>query len=70
MLQTNANQAPPVQTVVFGSGDTPLPNWVGDLYAPATINSAAGTTPQLLITGAPRYYITRLFVEVDASCTV
>lgn len=63
-------QSPYVVGVGAGSGDVALPNWIGDLYAPATINSASGTTPITLITGAPGYFLTRLFVEVDASCTL
>jgi len=55
--------------LVSGTG-IELPPMIGDLYVPVTLNSAAGTTPQLMVTGAPGYLLTRLFVEVDASCTV
>jgi len=55
--------------LVSGAGQE-LPNVIGDLYAPVTLNAGAGTTPQLLVTGAPGYIITRLFVEIDASCTL
>lgn len=56
--------------VSVGTSGKELPNLLGDLYAAATINTGAGTSPQLLVTGAPGYYITRLFVEVDPTCTI
>ena len=43
---------------------------IGDLYSAATLNTASGTTPVVMVTGAPGYLVTRLFVEVDATCTV
>jgi hypothetical protein len=64
-LAGNSSSSP-----AMGSGNAPLPNWVGDVYSAATLNSTTGTTPQVLLTGAPGYYLTRLFVEVDASCTI
>ncbi len=54
----------------IGSNGQVIPTLVGNKYVPIILNSAAGTTPQLMITGAPGYFITRLFVEVDASCTL
>ncbi len=55
-------------TLVSGTG-LEMANIIGDLYSPVTLNTASGTTAQLLVTGAPGYVLTRLFVEVDASCT-
>ena len=56
-------------TLVSGTG-LELPPIIGDLYSPGTINAAQGTTPIVLVNGAPGYILTRLFVEVDATCTV
>lgn len=54
----------------IGSNGQVIPTLVGNKYVPIILNSAAGTTPQLMITGAPGYFITRLFIELDASCTI
>jgi len=47
-----------------------LPNIIGDAYSAGIINAAQGTTPITLLTGNPGYIVTRLFVEVDASCVM
>jgi hypothetical protein len=69
-IQNSIQQGPYVQACSMGSNNEPLPNWIGDLYVPVTLNSSSGTTPVAMITGAPGYYLTRLFVEVDATCTL
>lgn len=61
---------PNVEAGGIGSNGQVIPALLGNKYVPIILNAAAGTTPQLMITGAPGYYVSRLFVEVDASCTL
>lgn len=58
-----------INNAVIGSGGKTYPNWVGNMVQPIVLNSASGTGAVDVITGAPGYYVTRLFVEVDATAT-
>jgi len=59
------------QIITLTSADgIELPNVIGDAYNAGIINAAQGTNPITLLTGNPGYILTRLFVEVDASCTM
>jgi hypothetical protein len=53
-----------------GSGDEPIPAFVGDSYTSTVLSSASGTSPVTLQTGAPGYYVTRLQVSFDPTCTL
>lgn len=55
---------------VVTSGDVLVPQFVGSKYTPFTLTSAQGTTPQTLFSGAPRYVITELGMQVDPICTI
>lgn len=54
----------------MGSGDLVVPERKPVLYTATTLNTASGTTPVLLLTGTPYYYLTRLLVSVDPNCTM
>ena len=53
----------------IGSNDLIVPDRKPILYASVVLNTASGTTPVTLITGSPYYYITRLLVSIDPTCT-
>lgn len=53
----------------IGSGDVVSPERKPILYTSVILNAASGTTPVTLITGSPYYYITRLLVSIDPTCT-
>ncbi|WP_109477705.1 hypothetical protein [Paraburkholderia sp. C35] len=67
MGKSTPNADSPLSIAAVGSGGIILPNFVGDLYAAASLNTASPTT---LITGAPGYYLTRLLVEVLPNCAM
>ncbi len=54
----------------IGSSGQVLPQLLGNKYVAATLNSASGTTPVTLVAGDPGYYVTRLLVQVDPTCTL
>lgn len=54
----------------LGSGDVHYPCRVGNLYAAQTIVAANGTTPVMMVTGAPGYYITDMGIQLDPLTTV
>lgn len=55
---------------VLSSGSILKPSVVGNVYNSVTITSAQGTTPQLIITGAPGYVLTEIGVQVDDISTI
>ena len=56
------------QNILVSGAGMDLPAVIGDLYSAYTFNSS-NLGPSTLVTGAPGYILTRLFVEVDPICT-
>lgn len=55
---------------LVGSNGTPITDYIGNQYIAATLNSASGTTPVNLVTGAPGYYIAQLGFQCDPTATL
>lgn len=66
----NSAGMPEVANQLTGSGGLVIGNMVGNQYVPVTLNSASGTTAQLMITGAPGYYLTELGFQCDPIATL
>lgn len=69
-MQNSAAQGSFVQNTMNGSGALILPATAGNQYVSATLNSASGTTPVTLLTGAPGYYISQLGFQCDPTATM
>ncbi|MDN7881250.1 hypothetical protein [Burkholderia aenigmatica] len=54
----------------IGSGGLVIPALIGNQYAAVTLNSASGTSPGTLITGAPGYYLTQIGFQCDPTATL
>ncbi|MDN7490586.1 hypothetical protein QZM35_23015 [Burkholderia sp. AU45274] len=52
------------------SGGLVIPASVGNQYAAVTLNSGTGTAAQLMITGAPGYYMTEFGFQCDPTATL
>ena len=61
---------PQVVDSYVASGGLVIPVSVGNQYAAVTLNSASGTGAQLMITGAPGYYMTEFGFQCDPTATL
>jgi hypothetical protein len=66
----NSLGMPEVGDYVVGSGGLIMPLLVANQYQAVTLNSASGTTSQLLVTGNPGYYFQGYGFQCDLNATV
>jgi|SRR5712664_22045 len=57
-------------SLLRGDSDRIYPQFIGTNYSAVSIAAADGTTPKLLVTGAPGYVITNFGLQVDPICTI
>lgn len=69
-MTTLTSGLPQVVDNWVASGGLVIPASIGNQYFAATLNSASGTTPATLVTGAPGYYLTEFGFQCDPTATM
>lgn len=69
-MTTLTSGLPQVVDNWVASGGLVIPASVGNQYIAVTLNSASGTTPVTMVTGAPGYYISEFGFQCDPIATL
>lgn len=59
-----------IKTYTQGTNGVIYPQIVGNSYIAQTMTSANGTTPVMIITGAPGYWLTEIGIQIDDTSTI